>query len=72
MSSHCIPERKRHRFALSAGTLAAGAFKFFDSLTMTWGGNLSITGLPATWGTDGKMVATTSHEDYATGTATAA
>ena len=60
------------RFAvLSAGTLAAGAFKFFDSLTMTWGGNLSITGLPATWGTDGKMVATTSHEDYATGTATA-
>lgn len=60
------------RFAvLSAGTLAAGSFKLFDPLTMTWGGNLSITGLPATWGTDGKMVATTSHEDYATGTATA-
>lgn len=60
------------RFAvLSAGTLAAGSFKLFDPLTMTWGGNLSITGLPATWGTDGKMVATTSHETYATGTATA-
>ena len=60
------------RFAvLSAGTLAAGSFKLFDPLTMTWGGNLSITGLPATWGTDGKMVATTSHETFATGTATA-
>jgi hypothetical protein len=60
------------RFAvLSAGTLAAGSFKLFDPLTMTWGGNLSITGLPATWGTDGKMVATTSHETYAAGTATA-
>ena len=60
------------RFAvLSAGTLAAGSFKVFDPLTMTWGGNLSITGLPATWGADGKMVASTSHEDYAMGTATA-
>ena len=57
--------------ALSAGTLAAGSFKLFNPLTMTWGGNLSITGLPATWGTDGKMVATTSHETYAAGTATA-
>jgi len=60
------------RFAvLSAGTLAAGSFKLFDPLTMTWGGNLSITGLPATWNTDGKLISTPSHVAYATGTATA-
>jgi len=60
------------RFAvLNSGTLAAGAFKFFDALTMTWGANLAITGLPATWGTDGKLISTPSHVAYATGTATA-
>ena len=58
-------------FVLCAGTLAAGSFKEFDVATGTWSGNLAITGLPASWGTDGKMVATPSHVTYATGTATA-
>lgn len=45
------------RFHLvSAGTLAAGSHKAFDLGTMSWSGNLSITGLPATLGTDGRMV----------------
>lgn len=45
------------RFHLvSAGTLAAGSHKSFDIATMSWSGNLSITLLPATLGTDGRMV----------------
>jgi hypothetical protein len=39
-------------FLLSAGTLAAGAFKYFDIATNSFSGNLSITNLPATVGTD--------------------
>ena len=59
-------------YALSAGTLAAGSFKVFDVATMAWQANLSITNLPATWGTDGEMCsAYTFGETFATGTATA-
>lgn len=46
-------------FVLNAGTLASGYFKSYDQLTGTWT-NLSITGLPATWGTDGGMCSTPS------------
>lgn len=59
-------------FCLSAGTLAAGSFKYYDWATKAWSGSLTITGLPATLGTDCKMVATPSvYATFATGTATA-
>jgi len=59
-------------YILNAGTQASGSFRVFDVGTMTWQTSLSITGLPATWGTDGKLVlAYNFGEIYATGTATA-
>lgn len=62
-------------YVVGAGTLAAGSFKVYDYATNTWT-NLSQTGLPATLGTDGKLIATPSMVDgvfkqFATGTATA-
>lgn len=58
-------------YILSAGTLAANAFKVFDVATQTWTA-LTITGLPATVATDGRMVCAFNHdENFATGTATA-
>lgn len=58
-------------FILSAGTLAANAFKVFDVATQTWTAK-SITGLPATIGTDGRLVCAFNHnENFAVGTATA-
>jgi hypothetical protein len=62
-------------FVLSAGTLAANAFKRYDFATNTWV-SLTITGLPATWGTDGRLIATPSFLDdtfiaFSTGPATA-
>ena len=57
-------------FVVSAGTLAAGAFKEFDIALGTWGANLAVTNLPASLGTDGKLAATPSHAVYASGTAT--
>lgn len=58
-------------FILSAGTLAANAFKVFDVATQTWTA-LTITGLPATVGTDGRLACAFNHdENFATGTATA-
>lgn len=42
-------------FVLATGTLATGSFKRWDIATAAWS-NLSITTLPATWGTDGRMV----------------
>lgn len=61
-------------YVLSAGTLAANAFKWYDFATNTWSAG-TITGLPAAVGTDGKLVATPSWLDsgfksFATGTAT--
>lgn len=57
---------------VSAGTLAAGSHKAFDIATMSWSGNLSITGLPATLGTDGRMVhAFRLNEVFETGLASA-
>lgn len=57
-------------YVICAGTLAAGSFKSYDPLTGV-ATSLSITGLPATWGTDGAMVTTPSKVAFATGTATA-
>ncbi len=62
-------------YVLCPGTLASGSFKVYDFALNTWT-TLSITGIPATWGTDGKLVATPSFGDdgddvnFATGTAT--
>ncbi len=42
-------------FVFNAGTLSATSFKRYDISTGTWT-SLSVTGLPATWGTDGRMV----------------
>jgi hypothetical protein len=62
-------------FVLGAGTLASGSFKRFDFATNTWV-TLVNTGLPASWGTDGRLVSTPAWLDlgfksFATGTATA-
>jgi hypothetical protein len=63
-------------YVLNAGTLASGSFRVYCFALNTWT-TLSNTGLPATWGTDGRMVATPSYADngldlnFATGTATA-
>jgi hypothetical protein len=63
-------------YVVGAGTLAAGSFKVYDYATNSWT-TLSNTGLPATLGTDGKLIATPSIVDgafrqFATGTATSA
>lgn len=63
-------------FVLSAGTLAANAFKWYDFATNAWSAG-TVTGLPATVGTDGRLVSTPSWMDtdfltFATGTATSA
>lgn len=62
-------------YVLGAGTLAAASFRVYDYATNTWT-TLSQTGLAATIGTDGKLIATPSIVDgtfkaFATGTATA-
>lgn len=57
-------------FVLCSGTLAAGSFRRFDLATMSWS-TLANTGLPATWGTDGRMVSPYVKGDiYDSGTAT--
>jgi hypothetical protein len=43
-------------FMLSAGTLAAGIWKWFDVLTNSFSGNLATTNLPATIGTDSELI----------------
>jgi len=63
-------------YVVGAGTLAAGSFRVYDYATNTWN-TLSQTGLPASIGTDGKLIATPSIVDgafksFATGTATSA
>lgn len=62
-------------YVLASGTLASGSFRVYDYATNTWQ-TLANTGLPATIGTDGKLVATPSFDNgaylnFATGTATA-
>jgi hypothetical protein len=57
-------------YVVNAGTLAAGSFKSYDPLLGTWA-TLVNTNLPATIGTDGRLVATPSNDVFVTGTATA-
>lgn len=58
-------------YVLGAGTLAAGSFRVYDVATSSWT-SLTITGLPATIATDGRLVCAFNHnENFATGTATA-
>ncbi|MFA6295530.1 MAG: hypothetical protein WC666_03890 [Candidatus Paceibacterota bacterium] len=57
-------------YVLNAGTVAANIFKSFDTATGVTTA-LGTTGLPATIGTDAKLIATPSYVGaYATGTAT--
>lgn len=62
-------------YILNAGTLAAGSFRVYDYALNTWT-TLANTGLPATLGTDAKLIGTPSRaaegaaEIFATGTAT--
>lgn len=63
-------------YVVGAGTLASGSFRVYDFATNTWT-TLSNTGLPASLGTDGKLVATPSIVDgafrtFGSGTATSA
>lgn len=63
-------------YVLGAGTLASGSFRKYDWATNTWT-TLVNTGLPATIGTDGKLITTPSwlnsgYYQFATGTATSA
>lgn len=62
-------------FVFGGGTLAAGSFKRYDFATNSWV-TLANTGLPASFGTDGRLVSTPSWvfdgiKAFATGTATA-
>ena len=62
-------------YVLGAGTLAAGSFRKYNFGTNTWT-SLAITGLPASIGTDGRLIATPSwldqeYKSFAIGTATA-
>lgn len=70
-NSHTFRATTGRFYLMNAGTVAAGIFKVFDVGTMAWQANLTTTGLPAAWGTDGKLV-TAYHfgEIFATGTAT--
>jgi hypothetical protein len=62
-------------YVVGAGTLTGASFKKYCYATNSWT-SLTNTGLPATLGTDGKLVSTpswinTDYEAFATGTATA-
>lgn len=62
-------------YALCGGTVVSGSFKVYCLALNTWT-TLSVTGIPGTWGTDAKLIATPSFGDngldvnFATGTAT--
>ena len=72
LSSHTFRTGTGRFYIMNAGTTAAGIFKVFDMATMAWQANLGTTNLPATWGTDGKLVLPFNFGEYfATGTATA-
>lgn len=47
-------------YIFNAGTLSATSFKFYDQALATWSAGSSVTGLPATWGTDGRLARTPS------------
>ena len=47
-------------YVLGAGTLATNSFKFWDRALSVWDSTPAITGLPASWGTEGRMTSTSS------------
>lgn len=58
-------------YIMNAGTIGAGIFKSYDPLTGVVT-SLATANLPATWGTDGRIVGTPSYVGaFASGTATA-
>lgn len=56
-------------YVFNAGTLSATSHQYYDFATNTWTAR-SVTGAPATWGTDGRMVILKGVQ-IVTGTATA-
>jgi hypothetical protein len=63
-------------YIIGGGTISAGSFRYYDYATNTWNA-LSVTGLPGSFGTDARLIATPSFLDnafkqFATGTATSA
>jgi hypothetical protein len=63
-------------YVVGAGSLTTASFRVYDFATNTWT-TLTQTGLPASLGTDGKLIATPSivngdFKSFATGTATSA
>ena len=71
-SAHTFRSTTGRFYIMNAGTIAAGIFKGFDVATMVWQASLVTTNLPATWGTDGRLVTAYNFgEIFATGTATA-
>lgn len=56
---------------LNGGTIASGSFKSYDPLTGVIS-TLSITGLPGSWASEGKMISTSSSDIFASGSTTSA
>jgi len=72
LNNHTFRVTTGRFYVMNAGTTAAGIFKVFDVATMAWQANLATTNLPASWGTDGKLVLPYNFSEvFATGTATA-
>jgi hypothetical protein len=58
LNTHTFRITSGRFFVMCAGSTAAGSWKVFDVATRAWQANLSTTGFPASWGTDGKAVCT--------------
>lgn len=72
LTTHTFRVTTGKYYVMNAGTVAANIFKVFDIATMAWQASLTTTGLPASWGTDGKLVTAYNFgEIFASGTATA-
>lgn len=71
LNTHTFRTTTGRFYVMNAGTVAANIYKVLDVATGAWTGLTSL-GLPATWGTDGKMVTAYNFgEIFASGTATA-
>lgn len=71
LSTHTFRLTTGRFYVLNAGTLASGSYRVFDVATLSWA-TITITGLPATVGTDGRLVCAYNYNEIqATGTATA-
>lgn len=58
LNAHTFRITSGRFYVLGAGTIGAGSWKSFDLGTFGWSGNLTVTNLPGTWGTDAKAVST--------------